>query len=144
MVTRVDPSTSSCAGRIDEVFRNYQLELIRFDIRYRDSGGNQYVYASDESSSQSIEQFDEQPVFSLLTTSSVTTQSFNTAGREIAQQSLDAQIIPDMQSALALDHVFLEFANIHATAPGGEPCDLTFPSGGSYAPPPPPPPSWVA
>ena len=133
---KVNPSTSSCARRIDEAFQHYGLELIHFDVVFQDGNDQQYRYASDENSIASIEQNDGQSVFSLLSTSSQTVQSFNASGNMISQQSLDeGQVIADLQNALAQDHVTLLSANIVSEGADGEPCSITFPfCEGGYCP----------
>lgn len=133
---RVNPSNSSCARKIYEVFQHHGLKLIHFDIKYRDGNDNQYTYAIDASSTASIEKNHAHPVFSLFSTSSETARNFNASEIKIAQQSLDdRQIIADIQNALTQDHVTLLSANITAKGSDGEPCSITFPfCNGSYCP----------
>ena len=127
----VNPSNSSCARKIHEVFQHHGLNLVHFDVKYRDGNGNQYRYASDESSTTSIDKTDEQPVLSMLSMSSAPSQDFDTFGSRSSQNSLDSQVvISGIQSALAQDHVTLVSLNVTS-----EECSITYPPGGTYAPP---------
>jgi hypothetical protein len=128
---RVNPNNSSCARKIDAVFRHYRLKVESFDIRYQDRSGQYYIYASSKSSIKSIQKIDAQPESSLSSISLDTDPSFDNSKSTIAQWSLDWKVLKDIRKAMTLEGVTLNLAKLNSIGPDGEPCYITFPCGKS-------------
>ncbi len=129
---RVDPSSSSCAERIDAVFRRYGLEVRSFDIVFSDRSGNYYRYASS-GSTRALKKIDEQPDAVLLPTSLNKYPSFDNSKMTIAQrQPLHEQVFNAIENVMAGEGVTLFLARLSAIGSNGEPCDIDFSGGTSY------------
>jgi hypothetical protein len=129
-VRRVNPNNSSCARKIDAVFKHYRLNVESFDIRYQDRSGHYYIYASARSSIKSIQKIDAQPESSLSSISFIaldTDPSFDNSRSTIAQWSLDWKVFKDISKAMASEGVILNSAKLNSMSPDGEPCYINFP-----------------